>query len=152
MPEARRALDPQVEEDVVRMYRDGSTLAEITEATGVARSSIYWVLRKRDITPDRLRSRLSVLPTPEGVAMGSEQVEWFMGEAQSLSARLDDLRDWVEDAVHGLADNQRRIDDRLIQLRAALDANTQAVLRLLGEPTAAAPVPADPTAPHNSTG
>jgi len=131
MSDQRRSLDPQNEEEVVRLYRDGATLAEITEATGVARSSIYWVLRKHDITPDRLRSKLTALPGAEAVTMGSEQVEWFMGEAQSLSARLDDLRDCLEDSVRTLTDNKRRIDDRLIQLRSALDANTQAVLRLL---------------------
>ncbi|MDQ4145288.1 MAG: helix-turn-helix domain-containing protein [Actinomycetota bacterium] len=133
MSEQRRSLDPEAEAEVVRLYRDGATLAEITEATGVARSSIYWVLRKHDITPDRLRAKLSVLPAAEGLTMGAEQVEWFMGEAQSLSARLDDLRDCVDEAVRTLTDNQRRIDDRLIQLRGALDANTQAVLRLLAD-------------------
>lgn len=130
---AMRALSPEAEDEVVRLYREGATLAQITEQTGVGRSSIYWVLRKHDITPDRLRSRLAAPPTSEGIAMGPELVEWFMAEAQSLSAGLDDLRDALDEAVRVLGDNQRRIDERLVLLRAALDANTQAVLQLLGQ-------------------
>ncbi len=126
-----RALSAEAEDEVVRLYREGATLAQITEQTGVRRSSIYWVLRKHEITPDRLRSRLAAPPAAEGVAMGPELVEWFMAEAQSLSARLDEVRDSLDEAVRVLGDNQRRIDERLIQLRAALDANTQAVLQLL---------------------
>ncbi len=126
------ALASGPEEDVIRMYRDGATLAQITEATGVARSSIYWVLRKHGITPDRLRSRSTSPPPPEGTTVGADVVEWIIAETQSLSARLDETRDCLDKGVRTLSDNQRRIDERLIQLRAAVDANTQAVLQLLG--------------------
>ncbi len=136
MSVAGGASKDQSEEDVVRMYREGATLAQITEATGVARSSIYWVLRKHGITPDRLRSRLTDPPAAQGVALGPEVVEWFMAETQSLSGRLDETRDLLEEAVRTLSDNQRRIDERLVQLRAAVDANTQAILRLLTEQVA----------------
>ena len=126
----------QPEEDVVRMYQAGATLAQITETTGVARSSIYWVLRKHGITPDRLRSRLAHPPAPAGVSLGPDVVECFMAETQSLSGRLDEVRDDLDAAVRTLSSNQSRIDERLVQLRAAVDANTQAILRFLTEQVA----------------
>jgi transposase-like protein len=46
-----------VKDEVVRMYLANAKNSEITEATGVERSSIYWILDQRGIEPNRQRKR-----------------------------------------------------------------------------------------------
>jgi hypothetical protein len=47
-------LDAKTSEQIIAMYKAGEKLIAITKATGVPRASIYWVLRKEGITPDRI--------------------------------------------------------------------------------------------------
>jgi AcrR family transcriptional regulator len=48
-----REIPPTVRNEVVRLYKAGVRLADITEQTGLARPSIYWVLRSEGQQPNR---------------------------------------------------------------------------------------------------
>lgn len=54
------AITDEVAAKVVQMYEDGAKLKDITEATGVPRSSIYWLLQKAGADPNRQGTRRAV--------------------------------------------------------------------------------------------
>lgn len=46
-------IPEHIKDEVVRLYLANAKNREITEQTGVSRSSIYWILDKRGIAPNR---------------------------------------------------------------------------------------------------
>lgn len=47
------ALDPKTREQIIKLHRDGKKVRDIEDRTGVARSSIYYVLDQEGIKPGR---------------------------------------------------------------------------------------------------
>lgn len=48
-----RDIPETVRRQVITMYQAGDKVKDITEATGLARPNIYWVLRAEGLTPNR---------------------------------------------------------------------------------------------------
>ena len=57
----QKTIDDETRDRVVEMYRSGAKTAEITEATGVGRSTIYMLLQDAGVAPAR---RVSKTPSP----------------------------------------------------------------------------------------
>lgn len=92
----RTAITDEVAAEVVRMYtQQGAKLAEITAATGVPRSSIYWILQKHGKEPTRQGTR-------RGAATGAESMQWAMTRIEELAAENGRLKAQLEEAQAAL--------------------------------------------------
>jgi hypothetical protein len=56
-----REMDPATRAKVIDLYRAGKRVRDITDETGVAKSSLYYVLRQAGITPNQRPSRAAPL-------------------------------------------------------------------------------------------
>lgn len=83
---------------VIDLYEAGTKLADITKDTGVPRSSIYWILQREGIDPNRQGTRRAA----EG------------GEALVESMR------WMMERIENLAADKAQLEQELAECRAAL--------------------------------
>jgi len=72
------AVDEPVKQRIIEMYRQGKKAREITEETGVGRSTIYYILSQQGVRTNRRSG-----PRPELPELGDD-------EYQSLVQRLID--------------------------------------------------------------
>jgi hypothetical protein len=94
----RQPIAEDVQLRVVEMYKANAKTAEITRATHVPRASIYWVLERHGIRPNRLgMGRQGDAMTVDEVLDRLRDVERENGELRAkcdrLQATLDTLLD-----------------------------------------------------------
>jgi transposase-like protein len=81
-----RDIPPKIRQQVVDFYRAGTRINQITEATGLTRPTIYWVLRSEGVAPNR-RPRNDQVSATELVQMLRE-TEQQLGVLKQENKRL----------------------------------------------------------------
>jgi transposase-like protein len=79
-------LSEQDRDRIVELYQQGTKLVEITRLTGVPRSTIYWVLRKRGVEPERITR-------PSRESLGVDEVLAQLAEANRTIGQLQERLD-----------------------------------------------------------
>lgn len=97
------ALDPKTRERVIKLYREGKKTAAITEATGVPRSTIYYLLDQEGITPRRIGGPRTTEKPPLD-ASDKEMLEWAVARITELDKEVGSLRDTLSRAGNALRD------------------------------------------------
>lgn len=109
----RRQKGESDHEWAVRLYQEGLKTAEITEATGLPRSTIYYALDRAGVAPSRTRRSAGVasgLMVPTDPSVMQDQYRWqterilelerecgrLEGEAQTLRESIDRCHEWGE--------------------------------------------------------
>lgn len=115
-------------ERAVQMYLDGVKTSDITEATGVSRPRLYYLLERRGITPQRTRRFPRTSFTTEGMptladpmAGAAEQIRWLAQQLLEQERELGRLEGVLEAAREML----RRSDEQVGELRQQLHARWQ---------------------------
>jgi hypothetical protein len=83
--------DPNTEkihDQVVKMYKAGERLSDITDKTGVPRPTVYWILQKRGIRPSRTKPMGEEITTSEVL----EQLAAANREIGKLQAEIERLK------------------------------------------------------------
>lgn len=55
MSDNHRLVTPEVEDGIVQAYKNGTKLRDIEQQFGVARATVYWVLQRNKVTPNRVK-------------------------------------------------------------------------------------------------
>lgn len=98
------ALDNDQRKKVIEMYRAGKKTADITAATGVPRSTIYFVLREAEITPRRQRGhRRGPIGTELTPAEHTKLLDWALARVTDLERENGQLRERLRAAAEVLA-------------------------------------------------
>lgn len=79
-------MDDKTKDEVVRLYRAGTKTAEITEATGVPRPTIYWILNERGVRPSRTKAKAA-----QGVDIG-QVLEQLAASEREVGRLEEELR------------------------------------------------------------
>lgn len=109
MPNSRDRHPPEVEAQVVEMYGRGDRTAEIVAVTGVPRASVYAVLRRHQVEPNRIKRRSAIVPNPATVPAGQEELtleerlsvvyqlaQVQQGDIGRYRQILEGVRTWIE--------------------------------------------------------
>lgn len=98
---AAEKISEETAAEVIRLYVDeGAKLAEITDKTGVPRSSIYWILQKAGTDPNRQGTRRASDSTGESLRWAMERVEELAAENGRLKQELAEAQAAVIAAVN----------------------------------------------------
>lgn len=90
----RKPVHDDVAKRVVEMYvEQGAKLAAITEETGVPRSTIYWILQRAGVDPQRQGTRRA---TPADSVVAVDALKWAMERIEDLARDNGRLRAEVE--------------------------------------------------------
>lgn len=101
------ALDPRNRKKIIRMYQEGARVAEITEATGASRGTIYFVLHDEGLTPNRqgvVAERATLLDEGEPPQTDSALLNWALRRVTALERDNGALRERMRLAREGLLD------------------------------------------------
>lgn len=103
------ALSAEQREKIVEMYRAGKKTAEITKATGAARSSIYFVLTEEGVTPTRQRSPKPATVLPSGREITPSEhtrlLDWALTRVTELENENGSLRERIRTGRAALGDD-----------------------------------------------
>lgn len=96
MPTERGPIDERTKRRVVQLYQQGKKTAEITEATGVGRSSIYFLLQQAGVRPSRQRGGGAVQEEPIQAKTldGDDLTRWLVEYTGDLESENETLREW----------------------------------------------------------
>jgi len=109
MPEKRNPVTDELSNEVVDLYvNQGARLADITDKTGVPRSTIYWILQRAGVDANRQGTRRAD-PTDrqtirEAIQWAMSRVEELAVENATLRAENAELRTDLSAAVRGHSD------------------------------------------------
>ena len=79
-----RAISDETRSKVIELYQAGVKTADITDQTGVVRSSIYWILQQAGIRPERQTSQQEPLV---GQAMQLASIDATLKRIEELLVR-----------------------------------------------------------------
>lgn len=81
----------ELHERVIELYKEGKKLAEITRETRVPRATIYWILNKEGIRPDRTSVKAGDAVTVGDVLAELRTTERENGRLQGELAKRDNV-------------------------------------------------------------
>ena len=85
----RHEITPDTAAQVVDLYvNKGAKLADIVAATGVPRSSIYWILQKNQVDPNRQGTRRAQDSSGQSLKWAMERIEELAVENAALKVQL----------------------------------------------------------------
>jgi hypothetical protein len=85
------ALDDKTKQQIIDLYRQGKRTADITEATGAPRSTIYYLLQQEGITPRR-RGGPRTTERPPLDADDAQKLEWAIARITELDQEIDRMK------------------------------------------------------------
>lgn len=93
VPSARSPeLPDKVRAQVIKLYQAGMTTAKITEQTGVARGTLYWILDQAGIEKNRTkRADVDVATLQQQILEQQLEIGRLLGRLEALEARFDKL-------------------------------------------------------------
>ena len=87
MPPVQQHPSNEAKDEVLNLYRQGRKLTQITQATGIPRSTIYYILNREGIRPNRNSTKTE---RPE-YAFLQDKIEELTRENERLIIRRDRL-------------------------------------------------------------
>lgn len=83
---------PATKKRVIDMYRQGKKVGSIMDETGVARSSIYWILREQGV---QVRQKSGPKPTGAVGAAGQDVIDALHEVIESQRQRIIELAEEI---------------------------------------------------------
>ena len=93
-------MDDSTKDQVVDLYKQGVKTQQITEQTGVARPTIYWILNERGVRPSRTRRAADGIDTAQ-VVQQLAAAEREIGRLTESLARAEALNEALLDRLAG---------------------------------------------------
>lgn len=91
MPEPK--ISESVKATIIQMYREGKKTKEITDATGVGRSTIYYILGEQNVRTNRKSGPRPSLPDPEYQSLLERLTERVIELERENAVLLDRLQE-----------------------------------------------------------
>lgn len=89
--ENTRLVTDEVAASIIEAYKRGDKIRTIVEEHGVAKATVYWVLERGDVTPDRVKRGRRLVGDDQQLAQLYDLIQAQDERIQALVAQVEAL-------------------------------------------------------------